>query len=231
MNYKTLPRIYTEKNIYQGETIDLTTEQLHHLKVLRVKKYFRIFNIQEGEFLSILKDNYAIIEKKIRNKFTPPTLVLALSLIKHKEFKLAIKMATQMGVTEIQPIITDFTQISKIEMDKYLRYILSEVEQSERIDYPKMQEPIRLKQLFLRNDLDLFVLANERKRNINITTPLQQDKALSIIIGPEGGFSEEELDMMEKNIKIVNMGLGPTTLRTATAVVAAISRIHLLRSI
>ncbi len=210
----------------------------HHVKdVMRLKNNDEIICIFENKsFLcNILYTNndYKInVIKELENdNELPIDIILYQALIKNDKFDLIIQKACELGVKEIYPLITS-RSVVKIDKDnlnkKIMRYekiVKEAAEQSTRLVCPSINEPINIKDIEIEKDT-LPIIAYEKDQNVfslqNILKDVKSYKKVAIVIGPEGGFSIEEINMLlNKGFKEVS--LGKRILRAETASFFAIS--------
>lgn len=239
MKISHLPRIYADIKLGERILLNLEKDHYHYLKIvlrLKVDGYLRIFNEIDGEFVgqitNITKNSiFVLLINLFRSVEKEPELTLGLSLIKHDRMLDAISMAVQLGVTTIAPLITDRSQFHKINSEKIKKYIIESTQQSERLTPPGLL-PLLCLNDFLKQNLSNFILyANENevanKSLLTVkSTPLSN---IAVIVGPEGGFSENELNMLVARNNCISFSLGPNVLRTETAVAACLAQITLLR--
>ncbi|MFK7973822.1 MAG: 16S rRNA (uracil(1498)-N(3))-methyltransferase [Rickettsiaceae bacterium] len=238
MKFSHLTRIYTNQSITQDQTLKITNE-FHYLKsVIRLKKghIFRIFNHFQGEFLANIanigkKDITVVIQSQTRTITLEKELTLAMCIIKPDRMNEAIKSAVQMGVTNIIPIISDRTQYKKISYDKLMRTIIQSIEQSERFCPPQLMDIMTLKELCCTLDLPQIIFSSESTDLDNHIMKIKEiDNKVAVLIGPEGGFSETENQMLEQYNHISPISLGNTVLRSETAAIAALACIQMVRT-
>lgn len=231
-----MQRYFIENESFASENVVIKGNDFHHMKhVMRFKLNDRIIisNYAGQSFLAeiILYDKHELICKIVEEIFQQKNhlnISLAQSLIRKDHFELVLQKATELGVKEIIPLQAN-RSIVKIhdEQKKSERYtaILKEAsEQSERAYVPVLREPSDVFHLPY-EDYDLVIVAYARENHtntlakaINQTNPNQNILAL---IGPEGGFSEEELSFLKS--KALFVSLGNTILRSETAAIYLIS--------
>lgn len=235
-----LHRIYYETHLREGQTIELDTNARQYLlHVLRLKKNaeFIIFNGQGGEFLAKLIDakrRSATIEilqfqKGILNPMLEIHLGQALS--KGQRMDYALQKATELGISQITPL---YTQNSNVQLDPsrlnnrlshWKGIITHACAQSKRCDVPQLHTPeyFSTTSLFKNDGLKLICELNSTHHITSYPSP----KKVTLLIGPEGGFTTEEIALAITNgFKIFS--LGKRTLRTETATVTAMSVIQFL---
>ena len=186
-------------NSLSADMIDkLDKSQSHYLvKVMRVKEneVFSLFNKNgewEAKILGISKNvvEFKII-KQVRQKENTKELWLAFSPIKSNYQNFMIQKATELGVTKFLPIIFDRTVVRKINKERLEKIIIEACEQSNRINVPAIEDVQNLKS-FLKNNLMDLIFTDLNSDNQKIDKSKLTNKAICIIIGPEGDFSETE---------------------------------------
>ena len=221
--------IFYSNNINKStkKIIILDQENTHLIKVLRKKTGDNV-NITDGKgFLyscSIIEShkNKSIleIENAVEIKNESPKLKVAISLTKNKErFEWFLEKATEIGITEISPLICRFSERNKINLERSIKILISSMKQSLRYRLPIINKPVNFK--------DYITSKSKNNDNSFIATCLKSDISLlneklirgndsEIMVGPEGGFSQDELDLAKK-AKFVPVSLGKGRLRTETA--------------
>ena len=214
--------------IIQGEDVK------HILKVLRLKQgtVISINNCvgQEyiGEIISADKKEVLvkIKEEVLLNNESPIQVFLFQGLPKSSKMDLIVQKATELGVKEITPVITERVVVKNEigeykKLDRWQRIALEACKQSKRSLIPTINSPIEFEKLieFLKN-MDLIVVPYENQEGYGIKKVIQglhrEIKKVGIVIGPEGGFEEEEIEKL-KEIGAHIVTLGPRILRTETA--------------
>lgn len=238
MKFSHLPRVYTNDPIAKKQTIILENDDFHYLKfVIRIRKSetFRLFNSQNGEFLVIVKEinrsNLIVeVDSLIRGVEKCAELTVALCIIKQDRMIEAIKSAVQIGVTKIIPIISERTQYKKISVEKIHKSIVQSVEQSERFILPILEKEINLVDFcsLFKNEQVIFACESEQEDN-KICNINKISKEPIILIGSEGGFSEEEISQIKSMNQVESVSLGRTVLRAEVAVSAALSCVSMVR--
>ena len=245
MTYHKLPRVYMIEKLLDNSTILIKDDIYHHLvNVLKIKcgDNFRVFNDSDGEFLAkLLTKKSAILTKKIRCNIILPSLYIAPCLIKSRSISLMIQMATQMGITHIQPLISNYSVVRDFNYSRWQKSVIAASEQSERTNIPVIFKPITLMDFLNQNNeqIDLFVWGKVLYDNIKcdnnfllykrLASKISNESVIAVIIGPEGGFSSKEEKLLELHSKSFPINLGPTILRCETALIAIISCIKLLK--
>jgi 16S rRNA (uracil1498-N3)-methyltransferase len=235
-----IPRIYIDQALAITESVLLNESVSHYLsKVLRMQegRELIVFNGQGGEYSAQIKE---VGKKQVSiqvNQFTednrqsPLELHLAIGVSRGERMDWVLQKATELGVTRIIPLITERTEV-KIKGEKqdkkmqhWQQIIVSACEQCQRNLLPLLQEPQLIDDWLKTVSTDYrFVLHHRNHQSLSKSTA---PKSVTLLIGPEGGLSEEEIILAE-NEKFQSLRLGPRVLRTETAPVAAISLVQYL---
>ena len=227
------------KNIIINQESDIK----HIIEVLRHKKGDEIVFIDEEEILytaklldfskDYLKAEIIKKEKSIRSLNTDITLVQ--SILKSSAQDFAIQKATELGVRAILPIISKYTVV-KIEnekdkqkkIEKWQKIAIESCKQCERSKAPTIL-PIETFQNSLKIDFDIKIACVERTAEISLKdflrkTNYKPNQKIAVFIGPEGGWSNSEIEFLDKN-NIPKVSLGNLILRAETATINALSGI------
>jgi 16S rRNA (uracil1498-N3)-methyltransferase len=227
-------RVYIARMLRPGIALELAPGQAHHLRtVLRLGAGAAVaaFNATDGEWLchitEIGRDRVMLaVERRIRPVETEPDLWLLFAPIKRARLDWLIEKATELGVGALMPVWTRRTQIERLNLDRLRAHAIAAAEQSERLSVPQLHEPQALDRL-----LDGW--PDERRLIVCDETgngsPIAEEAArlghgpVALLIGPEGGFADTELDYLGKLSFVTRVGLGPRVLRADTAALAALA--------
>ena len=233
---KSKTRLYFDKKLSPNIMIYIKEKQHHFLKnVLRikVKDLITVFDGVTGEWLSevisINRDNTVLqIKKKISEIEKETDLWLIFSPIKLFRMNITIQKATELGVSQFIPCITQNTNQTKINMRNLYMNIIEAAEQSERLTLPKLNEVVNLNNLLRDFPKDRgLIFCNENDKNLpSIFKALENKSSIfkkwAILIGPEGGFSETETKEILSISSSIPVSLGKRILRSDTATTAAL---------
>lgn len=233
---RSAPRLYVDVELSDGAEIRLDGNHAHYLlKVMRISEGqpVKLFDDRTGEYLAHVKtlgkrDLILQIDGRTRDKELVPDLWLCAAPIKKDRFGWIAEKATELGISRMIPVKTSRTQNAAIKPDKLRAHMIEAAEQCERTALPLLDDMIKLNELLENWPVDRHLFfADER---IHESGEGSFRKALvahagpaAILIGPEGGFSDEENALIRAMPRSLPVSLGPRILRADTAAVAAIS--------
>jgi len=230
-------RIFVPSNLAQGSVVTVSPEQAHHLlHVLRLKigDVLRLFNDNSGEYRGTIstiskKTTEIAIHEKLRAPAAGAALWLCCAPIKKAHFDYMIEKATELGVSEIQPILTQRTQIRDVNADRLYNICREAAEQSDRLSVPAVGLQVSLADFIdvCPKDFAMIVCAEWGDatpiHEALHTAALSKFSSAAIVTGPEGGFAAEELEALRKAPNAFFVRLGPRILRADTAAIAALT--------
>ena len=227
-----LPRLCVMDPLSGGDTIILGKSQSHYLgRVLRrnIGDQVRLFNWSDGEWLAdithLSKQEITLsVGEQTRPYKRPPDIWLLFAPIKHKRNVFIVEKATELGAELIHPVMTARTT-SKISMDKMKAHIIEAAEQTERVNLPQIRDPLKLEQVLEGWDESrTLIFADESGDGQSAAQALSKIKApAAILIGPEGGFTEQERELLRAKPYCTAISLGPRILRADTAAAATLA--------
>jgi 16S rRNA (uracil1498-N3)-methyltransferase len=235
MKHNRLSRIFVEANIIAGEEIELCEAHSHYLtnvKRLKVGDNIIIFNGIDGEWLAEITEfskKKTVIKASniIRKQITEKGPIIIFSLIKTHRLQFLIEKSCELGASKIIPIITKHCTIEKFNHEKAKIWAIEAAEQSMRLSVPQITAPIHLKELLNNwNNQVKIIFGNETEKTQNLfdtLISLKDQEQIAILIGPEGGFSKEEIDLLSNIEFIKSTTLGPRILRAETAAIYTLS--------
>ena len=237
MKFSQLTRIYSNQSIEKNQTLTIANEHFHYLKsVMRLRRneFFRIFNHIDGEYMAKIQEinpSSIIVDviEQIKTPHSENNLTLAICIIKYDPMVEAIKAAIQLGATRIIPIISCRVQLKKINADKINKVILNATEQSERLKPAILCSEMNLEELLNMKDIEQLIVAIENEDEHNIISKLKIRSCPAILIGPEGGFTDEEIQLIKSYEHVNSISLGATVLRSETSATASIACVQMMR--
>lgn len=233
MSKKNRIRIYIDETLQIGGVIACTLEQAHYLvNVLRIKKgdEVYVFNGSDGEFCTIVaalgKKECLLEVKSLYKKFEKsPDVWLLFAPLKKDNTDLVAEKATELGASKIVPVITEYTNAAKVRPERLQTQIIEAAEQSRRQDIPELAEVDTLQHI-LQNwppERKLFYL-DETGGGSEVAKVFKNSRgSAALLVGPEGGFSQKELEILQKCKYTCAITLGKRILRAETAVMAALA--------
>ncbi len=229
-------RQYIDTPMSEGQNIILNKQDSHYLShVMRVEtgSMITIFNGRDGAFKAeITRDNKKIaLFLKEHTDQQPKTHKLALicAPLKTARAEYQVQKAVEMGVSDIYPVQMQHGQIPKINTEKWQRYAIEAAEQCRILSIPKVHDMGKLEKILGDlKDNHHFLFCDEKADTDNSFKNLSQNEGLApaLIIGPEGGFSQNERNLLLRMEKTNIISLGPRILRADTACVAALALIQ-----
>lgn len=204
-------------------------ESKHIIKVLR-KKENDILHVTNGlgflfeTQITLASESKCTVKIILSNKATEPKYHLHLAVAPTKmndRYEWFLEKATEIGISEITPIICDRSERKNIKTDRFDKIILSAMKQSSQFYLPKLNEPIAYSEFISKSFEGQKMIAHcEETSKKSIQSELKSNQNYIILIGPEGDFSEKEIQLALKN-NYIPISLGDTRLRTETAAIVA----------
>ena len=211
----------------------MSAEQVHYLKTVMRRPdgtKLRIFNGREGEWDGLLafsgkKDGHIVIGQQIRPAAARVLrLHLVFALIKKDRMDFMVEKAVELGVTDLHPVLTQNTVIRDLNTVRMEKQVLEAAEQCERLDLPVLHPVLSLKDALKGWPRDVPLLAAlEREDAALIGSSGATAPVTGLLIGPEGGFSEDERTLMLAHAGITPVTLGEQILRSETAALFGLS--------
>ncbi|MBR3002258.1 MAG: 16S rRNA (uracil(1498)-N(3))-methyltransferase [Clostridia bacterium] len=241
-----MPKFFVNSNQINNNQIEITGTDVNHIKnVLRLqpKTQIEICNAEEQEnyLCEILNLTDAKIECLIKEKIEKSTeaetkVTIFQGLPKADKMEFIIQKAVELGVYDITPVemarcVVKLNEKDKIKkIDRWQKIAEVAAKQCERDIIPKVNEVIKLKNICnIISEYDAMILAYEKEEQNTIKQELQKIKEqklskIGIIIGPEGGLEEKEVELLKENgAKVIT--LGKRILRTETVALNVLSNI------
>ena len=236
-NYK-LQRLYLDASLVEGGVVPLGREQAHYLMtVLRLSDGAEVlvFNGRDGEHGATLRPEgrkAASLEigTQTREQAPRPRLDFLFAPLKVGRLDYLVQKATEMGVGRITPVFTDHTQLHKVNAARLEANILEAAEQCGNLAIPELAEAVKLEALLADWDpARQIIFCNESQAGNNPTEILNgiTERDLALLVGPEGGFSEREREILTALPFVTPIPLGPRILRADTAAVAALTAVQM----
>ena len=232
------PRLFVEAPLAPGETATLARDQSNYLgNVLRLSAgdTILVFNGRDGEWQATIAGRKRADSLEIMTQTRPqdrlPDLAYIFAPLKHARLDYMVQKAVEMGASSLQPVLTRFTQVSRVKSERMRANVIEAAEQCGILSIATVAEPVPLdRYLNQREAPRLLVFCDEAAEALNPLQALQSDLAtangIDVLIGPEGGFAEEERAILLRQPRTLRLSLGPRILRADTAAVAALALVQ-----
>jgi 16S rRNA (uracil1498-N3)-methyltransferase len=246
------PRIHVTEPLEPATEVGITGTQAHYLRnVLRLKPGDRVlvFNGKDGEWLGALSGSAKrvtlALQEQTRQQTEPRDLHYLFAPLKHERLDYMVQKAVEMGGSRLQPVLTRHTQVKRVNVERMRANAIEAAEQCGILAIPEVAEPLTLSRAIAARKPDrLLVFCDEDaevknpfealgagRQTPSAMLPLTMPRPsgpqpLAVLIGPEGGFAEDERASLLKLTNTIRLSLGPRILRADTAAVAALALVQ-----
>lgn len=235
-NYR-MQRLFLPQPMQDGGTVEPDAQQTHYLtNVLRMQEGAQVlvFNGMDGEWLAQLrvagkKRITLALAMQVRPQPKPSDLVYCFAPLKVGRLDYLIQKAVEMGAGVLQPVLTQHTQMSNVGVDRIRANAIEAAEQCGILAIPQVREVVKLERLIWEWDATRRLIFCDEGADTNNPVPALKaitEHHLGLLIGPEGGFSDEERQQLRGLPYVTAIPLGPRILRADTAAVAAMAVIQ-----
>ena len=228
-------RLYVSEPLQAGATVPASEAQAHYLtNVLRRNPGDRVllFNGRDGEWSAAItaparKALAFETLARTRPQTQAPDCWLCFALLKRQKTDLVVEKATELGVSRIQPIVTERTNADHVNLDRLRAIAIEAAEQCERLAVPEIRPPLKLPRLLegWPPERRLFI-ADERRTGKPLRPPADPRSPIALMTGPEGGWTSSELEAIAAHPQVTSatrVSLGQRILRAETAVIAGLA--------
>ena len=232
------PRLFVDAPLGAGQSVALERNQSNYLgNVLRLSAgdTILVFNGHDGEWQARITGRKKADSLEIVNQTRPqdrlPDIAYVFAPLKHARLDYMVQKAVEMGASRLQPVLTRHTQVSRVNSERMRANVIEAAEQCGILTLAAVTEPVPLdRYLGQREAKRMLVFCDEAAEVRSPLQALQQGLAVAdgidILIGPEGGFAEEERTLLLRQPKTLRLSLGPRILRADTAGVAALALVQ-----
>lgn len=232
-----MQRLFVSQPLSQSEAIDANSDQFNYLaNVLRLTDGAEIllFNGRDGEWKTTLsyptrKKILLTASEQTRPQPETPDLHYLFAPLKTGRMDYLVQKAVEMGAGVLQPVMTQHVQGKITNLDKLRANVIEAAEQCGILAVPQVLEPIKLKDLLESWGASRRIIycdeGDEGQNPLPVLSRIEE-KQLALLVGPEGGFSEEERQLLRDHPSVTPIPLGPRILRADTAAVAALAVIQ-----
>ena len=232
------PRLFVDAALAPGESVALERSQSNYLgNVLRLSAGGTIlaFNGRDGEWRASIagrkRPDSLTIMAQTRPQDRLPDVVYVFAPLKHARLDYMVQKAVEMGASSLQPVLTRFTQVARVNGERMRANVIEAAEQCGILSLATVAEPVTLdRYLGRREEQRLLIFCDEAADVANPLEALQRGLTgaggIDVLIGPEGGFAEEERSLLLRQPRTLRLSLGPRVLRADTAAVAALALVQ-----
>jgi 16S rRNA (uracil1498-N3)-methyltransferase len=231
------PRLFVDHPLKGDLTVALDRNQSNYLgNVLRLAAgdSVLVFNGRDGEWQAAIsgrkRPDHLKILAQIRPQDRLPDIAYVFAPLKHARLDYVVQKAVEMGAALLQPVVTRHTQVSRVNTERMRANVVEAAEQCGILSLAGVAEPVSLERyLGQRDGKRLLVFCDEAADVSDPVAALKGRPAadgIDVLIGPEGGFAEEERALLLKQPHILRLALGPRILRADTAGVAALALVQ-----
>jgi 16S rRNA (uracil1498-N3)-methyltransferase len=232
------PRLFVDAPLREGERIALERNQSNYLgNVLRLAagETILVFNGRDGEWRAAIEgrkrpDSLSIVART-RPQDRLPDIAYVFAPLKHARLDYMVQKAVELGASRLQPVLTRHGQVGRVNLDRMRANAIEAVEQCGILTLAEIGDPVALDRLLAERDpARLLVFCDEDaevKDPVAALTaarpPGSASPPLAVLVGPEGGFADDERVALLRLPNVVRLALGPRILRADTAAVAALA--------
>lgn len=233
------PRLFVDAPLAQDARVALDRDQGNYLgNVLRLAAGAEVlaFNGRDGEWQAAIegrkRPDGLVILQQTRPQDRLADLAYVFAPLKHARLDYMVQKAIEMGAAALQPVLTRFTQASRVNTERMRANVVEAAEQCGILSIAAVAEPVPLERYLSQRPADrLLVFCDEAAEIENAVQGLQNareaaDQGIDVLIGPEGGFAEEERALLLRQPRILRLALGPRIMRADTAAVAALALVQ-----
>jgi 16S rRNA (uracil1498-N3)-methyltransferase len=230
-------RLHVSDDLQEGREIALSREQANYLvNVLRLADgaAVDVFNGRDGEWRAHLarkgrRDATLTVDRQTRLQAGGPDLHYLFAPLKRTRLDYMVQKATELGVSRLVPVITRHTIAERVNLDRMRANVIEAAEQCGILRVPEITEPMALSRVLANwDEARRLVFCDEAAPIANPVHALGgvNPGPLAVLIGPEGGFADEERAALIALPHVVRLALGPRIMRADTAAVAALALVN-----
>ena len=234
------PRLHVEAPLDAGATVTLDRAQAHYLgTVLRLKSGHRVllFNGRDGEWSATLdigkRGAVVLVGAQTRAQTVPGDLHYLFAPLKAARLDYMVQKAVEMGVSRLQPVVTRHSQAARVNTERMRANAIEAAEQCGILAVPEIAPPVTFAGLLAERDAGRWLVFCDE--DADVANPAEAlgrvppRSPLAVLVGPEGGFAEDERGALVRLPHMVRLCLGPRILRADTAAVAALALVQTAR--
>jgi 16S rRNA (uracil1498-N3)-methyltransferase len=227
---RSLPRLYVRQSLSEAARLQIDGPPAHYLgNVLRLKQgqELLLFDGSSGEWLArieVLRKGRITVQvvERTRQPEVIPDVWLAFAPVKRAQTDWLVEKATELGVARLLPVITQRTIVDRVKLDRLQAIAVEAAEQCGRTRLPEIADPVPLARLLAEREPGRPLYFADETGGAPLQEALKRGPA-TILVGPEGGFAEEERAAVRASSGATAISLGPRILRAETAALAALA--------
>jgi 16S rRNA (uracil1498-N3)-methyltransferase len=231
-------RLYIDAPLAVGSEVLLGRDQANYLlNVLRLRRgdAVLLFNGRDGEWRASLASAgkriaSVVVEERTRAQTPAGNLHFLFAPLKHARLDYVVQKAVEMGASRLQAVMTRHTQVARVNLDRMRANVIEAAQQCGILSVPDVDVPATFDEI-VSDTGRLLVFCDEGAEADDPVAALAavhpvSGTPIAVLIGPEGGFSEEERAVLLNRPKVIRIALGPRILRADTAAVAALTLVQ-----
>lgn len=227
---KSLPRLFVRSPLDAGGGVELDAGQANYIgNVMRkgVGEELLVFDGSSGEWLARIaaagkKRMTLSVERRTREPEAIPDVWLAFAPVKRAQTDWLVEKATELGAARLLPVVTHRTVTERVKLERLQAIAIEAAEQCGRTVLPEIEKPVALKTLLAERSPTRALYFADETGGGRAQEAFAPGPAL-ILVGPEGGFTEDEGTSIRDAINATAISLGPRILRAETAALAALA--------
>jgi len=236
------PRLFLEQPIEAGRSLGLSRAQANYLvNVLRLTdgQPVLVFNGRDGEWRANLRSGRKAALLEVLEQTRPQTAAADLEYLfaplKHARLDYMVQKAVEMGASRLVPVLTRHTQTKRVNLERMRANAIEAAEQCGILNLPQIGAPVALDEFVAGwTPTRLLVFCDEDAETADPVAALAPARSgglmgalpVSLLVGPEGGFAEDERKALRELPNVIRLALGPRILRADTAAVAALALVQ-----
>lgn len=224
-------RLHIDERLEAGLTVGVAGDRAHYLRnVLRLREGgdLRLFNAGDGEWsasiTAVARHRIEVrLERRLREPADEPGPTLVFAPIRRNRLDWLVEKAVELGAARLVPVVTARSVVRLEQVDRLRAIVVEAAEQCERLSVPPITEPQPLERWLAQRPARPLLLADERGGGIPIAAAWQAHCEAEFLIGPEGGFTDEEHGALVQRSGAISTTLGPLILRAETAALVGLA--------
>jgi 16S rRNA (uracil1498-N3)-methyltransferase len=232
------PRLFVEAALAQGARVTLDKAQANYLgNVLRLEggDPVLVFNGRDGEWRAALqregrKSVRLDVAARTREQDRPADLHYLFAPLKHARLDYMVQKAVELGASRLQPVVTRHTQAARVNLERMRANAVEAAEQCGILNLCDVADAVPLPKALVQREADRVLVFCDEDAEIRdpvaALSEIARDTPVAVLVGPEGGFAEEERALLLREKNVVRLALGPRILRADTAAVAALALVQ-----